>query len=45
MLTVFDAGSEATLGQAQNDNFLAEHLLIAFGKPGGVSLPDGDTLI
>ena len=45
VLTVFDAGSEATLGQSQSDNFLAEHLLIAFGKPGGIQLPDGDILV
>ena len=41
---VFDAGAEATLGVPQHENFLAEHMLIAFGKPGGVLLPDGDLL-
>ncbi|MFC1526322.1 sialidase family protein [Candidatus Latescibacterota bacterium] len=41
---VFDAGSEATLGTPDHDNFLAEHMLIAFGKPGGVRLDDGDLL-
>ncbi len=44
-LAVFDAGSEATLGEAQSENFLAEHLLIAFGKPGGIQLADGDVLV
>ena len=43
-IVVFDAGAEATLGVPQSDNFLAEHLLIAFGKPGGLLLPDGDLL-
>ena len=41
---VFDAGAEATLGTPTSDNFLAEHMLIAFGKPGGVLLDDGDLL-
>jgi hypothetical protein len=41
---VFDAGAEATLGEPANDNFLAEHQLIAFGKPGGIHLSDGDLL-
>ncbi len=41
---VFDAGAEATLGEPQHENFLAEHMLIAFGKPGGVLLPDGDIM-
>ncbi len=44
-ITVFDAGAEAALGTPESDNFLAEHLLIAFGKPGGVQLKDGDLLI
>lgn len=43
-VVVFDAGAEATLGTPDGENFLAEHLLIAFGKPGGVRLPDGDLL-
>ncbi len=43
-VVVFDAGAEATLGQPQSANFLAEHLLIAFGKPGGLLLPDGDLM-
>ena len=43
-VVVFDAGAEATFGQTDHDNFLAEHMLIAFGKPGGVLLPDGDLL-
>ncbi len=43
-IVVFDAASEATLGDPTSDNFLAEHMLIAFGKPGGILLPDGDLL-
>jgi len=43
-IVVFDAGSESVLGRPESDNFLAEHLLIAFGKPGGILLPDGDLL-
>lgn len=44
-VTVFDAGAEATLGDPQHENFLAEHMLIAFGKPGGRRLQDGSLLI
>ena len=36
--------AEATLGEPENDNFLAEHMKIAFGKPGGVVLPGGDVM-
>ena len=43
-VVVFDAGAEATLGDPRHENFMAEHMLIAFGKPGGVLLPDGDLL-
>ena len=43
-VVVFDAASEAVLGKADGDSFLAEHLLIAFGKPRGILLPDGDML-
>ena len=43
-VVVFDAGGEATLGTPKSDAFLAEHLLIAFGRPGGVLLPDGDIM-
>jgi len=43
-VTVFDAGAEATFGKPQHDNFLAEHMLIAFGKPGGRRLDDGTLL-
>jgi hypothetical protein len=43
-IIIFDAGTEAALGEPENDNFLAEHMQIAFGKPGGVCLPDGDLL-
>ena len=41
---VFDAGAEATLGEPETDNFLAEHMQIAFGKPGGIRLDDGDLM-
>lgn len=43
-VVVFDAGAEATLGQTSHENFLAEHMLIAFGKPQGILLADGDLL-
>jgi len=43
-VVVFDAGAEATLGQTDHENFLAEHMLIAFGKPQGILLTDGDLL-
>ncbi len=41
---VFDAGAEATLGDPDHPNFLAEHMLIGFGKPGGVLLANGDLM-
>lgn len=44
-VVVFDAGAEATLGVPGSDNFLAEHLLIGFGKPGGMQLSDGQILV
>jgi len=40
-LTLFDAGVEATLGTTEHENFLAEHMLIGFGKPGGILLAEG----
>lgn len=43
-VVIFDAGAEATLGTTDHDNFLAEHMLIAFGKPGGRRLADGTLL-
>ncbi len=43
-VVVFDAGAEATLGDPESENFLAEHMLIAFGKPGGLLLPDGELM-
>ena len=43
-IVVFDAGAEATLGTPDSDNFLAEHMLIAFGRPGGTRFPDGDLM-
>ena len=43
-VVVFDAGAEATLGDPGAENFLAEHMQIAFGKPGGVLLQD-DTIM
>ena len=42
-VVVFDAGAEATLGEPETDNFLAEHMQIAFGKPGGIRLADGES--
>ena len=39
--TIFDAMAEATLGVPENDNFLTQHMLIGFGKPGGILLNDG----
>lgn len=44
-LTIFDAGTEATFGTTDHENFLAEHMLIAFGKPQGQQLPNGDLLV
>lgn len=44
-LAVFDAGAEATFGTTDHENFLAEHMLIAFGKPQGQQLDDGDVLV
>ena len=43
-IVVFDGGTEATLGDPEGENFLEEHMLIAFGKPGGVLMPDGDLM-
>lgn len=43
-LVVFDAGAEATLGEPDHENFLAEHMLIGFGKPKGIVLRDGTLL-
>ena len=43
-VVIFDAGAEATMGDPDSDNFLAKHMLIAFGKPGGVRLANGDIL-
>lgn len=43
-LIVFDAGAEATLGTTDHENFLAEHMLIAFGKPQGFLDADGTLL-
>ena len=43
-IVVFDAGAEATLGETDHENFLAEHMLIAFGKPFGTQLLNGDIL-
>ncbi len=44
-IVVFDAGAEATLGEPETENFLAEHMQIAFGKPGGVRLSDRTVLV
>ena len=43
-LVLFEAGSEATMGAPAAKSFHAEHVQIAFGKPGGLQLPDGDLL-
>ncbi len=43
-VVVFDAGAEATLGEPEHENFLAEHIKIAFGKPGGIRLSTGTLL-
>lgn len=43
-VTMFDAGAEATFGETDHENFLAEHMLIAFGKPQGICLADGSLL-
>jgi len=43
-VVIFDAGTEARLGEPETENFMAEHMLIAFGKPMGELLPDGDIL-
>ena len=44
-LVVFDAGAEATFGATEHENFLAEHQLIAFGKPQGIFLERVGTLL
>ena len=41
---VFDAGAEAVLGVANHENFIAEHMLIGFGKPAGHLSADGTVL-
>ncbi|MCA9117865.1 MAG: exo-alpha-sialidase [Planctomycetaceae bacterium] len=43
-LTLFSAGEEASLGTTDHENFLAEHLLIAFGRPEGHLAADGTLL-
>ncbi len=43
-IVIFDAGEEATLGTTDHESFLAQHLLIAFGKPQGILLDDGTLL-
>ena len=43
-IVLFDAGQEATHKRSRNDNFLDEHLGIAFGKPSGILLNDGSIL-
>lgn len=43
-IVVFHAGVEATLGEPEHENFLAEHMKIAFGKPAGIVLADGTVL-
>jgi hypothetical protein len=43
-LIVFDAKTEATRGEADHENYLAEHLQIGFGKPSAIVLDDGTLL-
>lgn len=43
-LVVFDAHAEASLGKADDESFLAQHLQIGFGKPSAVLLDDGTLL-
>ena len=43
-LVVFNANAEATLGQPDHEDFLAEHLQIGFGKPSAILLDDGTLL-
>ena len=44
-LVIFDAGAEATLGRTDHENFLAEHMLIGFGKPQGIFLANENALL
>jgi len=44
-LVVFDAACETTTGKAASDTVLNKNLKIAFGRPNGVRLPDGDLLV
>jgi len=43
-LIIFDADTEATLGETDYKNYLAEHLQISFGKPSAILLDDGTLL-
>lgn len=43
-VVAFDAGAEATLGNPDGENFLAEHMQNAFGKPVGVALSDDEIM-
>ena len=40
-ITIFDTATEATLGVPKNENFMTQHMLIGFAKPGGILLNDG----
>jgi hypothetical protein len=44
-IKIFDAGAEATLGRPSTDTFMAAHVKIAFGRPGGMRLSDGTLLV
>ncbi len=44
-VVVFDAKTEASLGRSDQENFLAEHQLIGFGKPNVLLLRSGELLV
>jgi hypothetical protein len=44
-IVVFDAKAEASLGHSDQENFLAEHQLIGFGKPNAWLLRSGYLLV
>ena len=44
-IVVFDAGGETTTGKAAIDTVLNKNLKVAFGRPNGVRLPNGDLLV
>ncbi|QDT00401.1 sialidase family protein [Adhaeretor mobilis] len=44
-VVVFDAGSETSTQKAANNTVIAKNTVIAFGRPNGVLLPNGDVLV